>query len=74
MSEANSDLESEDMLDEYDFSLGERGNYAARFAEGTNLVLLDPDVAAHFHSQEDVNQCLRLLVKLAQEQVDRAAG
>jgi hypothetical protein len=35
-----------DMRDEYDFSAGLRGKYAKRYAEGTNVMVLDPDVAA----------------------------
>jgi len=46
----------EDMQEEYDFSGGERGKYAARFGEGTNVVLLDPDVAEHFRSSEQANR------------------
>src|SRR6266403_677178 len=34
-----------EMLEEYDFNGGVRGKYAARFAEGANIVVLDPDVA-----------------------------
>lgn len=34
-----------DILDHYDFSKGVRGKYTKRFAQGTNLVLLEPDVA-----------------------------
>ena len=33
------------MRSEYDFSGGVRGKYAKRFAKGTNIVVLDPDVA-----------------------------
>ena len=47
------------MRPEYDFSAGERGRYARRYAEGTNLVLLEPDVAAEFESARDVNRALR---------------
>jgi hypothetical protein len=36
------------MLPEYDFSRGVRGKYANRFAEGTIMVVLDPDVAELF--------------------------
>jgi hypothetical protein len=53
------------MRDEYDFSGGKRGRYAKRYAAGTNLVLLEPDVAAAFPDSESVNQALRLLVKAA---------
>ena len=47
------------MLSEYDFSKGERGRYAKRFAEGTNIVLLAPDVVAEFPTSESVNEALR---------------
>lgn len=47
------------MLPEYDFSRGVRGKYAARYARGTNLVLLDPDVARLFPDAEAVNRALR---------------
>jgi hypothetical protein len=54
----------------YDFSGGVRGKYAARFAEGTNLVLLEPDVAARFPDSRSVNEALRALVAVA----DRTTG
>jgi hypothetical protein len=47
------------MRDEYEFSAGERGTYAARYAEGSNVVVLDPDVAAEFKSTRAVNDALR---------------
>lgn len=53
----------EDMRDEYDFSSGVRGKYAARYAEGTNLVLLAPDVAAEFPTSDAVNAALRELLE-----------
>jgi len=56
-----------EMLDEYDFSQGERGKYAARYAEGTNVVVLAPDVAAAFPSTKAVNDALRALAKIARE-------
>lgn len=48
-----------EMRDEYDFSSGVRGKYAARFAEGSNVVVLDPDVAAEFKTPQAVNDALR---------------
>jgi len=51
------------MRPEYDFSGGVRGKYAARYAEGTNLVLLAPDVAAEFHTATAVNKALRDVIK-----------
>lgn len=46
---------------EYDFHGGERGKYARRFAEGSNVVVLDPDVAERFKTSEEVNRALREL-------------
>ena len=53
-----------DMLDEYDFSGGVRGKYAKKYAEGTNVVVLDPDVAEYFPDHESVNESLRSLVTI----------
>ncbi len=50
------------MRDEYDFSKGVRGKYAKRFAEGTNLVLLEPEVAKYFPTAQAVNRALRSLI------------
>ncbi len=44
---------------QYDFSKGVRGKYASRFREGSNVVVLDPDVAALFKTSESVNDALR---------------
>jgi hypothetical protein len=57
----DADLE---MRPHYDFSKGVRGRYAARYREGTNVVLLDPDVAAMFNTSEAVNEALRELARL----------
>lgn len=51
------------MRGEYNFSRGVRGKYAKRFAQGTNLVLLEPDVAAEFRTAAAVNKALRALLK-----------
>jgi hypothetical protein len=60
----DADLE---MREEYDFSGGVRGKYAERYAQGTNLVRLDPDVAKVFPDSTAVNDALRALVKIIQE-------
>lgn len=52
---------------EYDFSEGVRAKYAKRFAEGSNVVVLDPDVAEVFGDAEAVNAALRLLAQSARE-------
>ncbi len=51
------------MKDEYDFSKGQRGKYAKQYSEGTNVVLLDPDVAKVFPTSESVNKALRALMQ-----------
>ncbi len=53
----------DDLRPEYDFSQGVRGKYAQRFREGTNIVVLDPDVAAEFKDSQAVNDALRTLLK-----------
>ncbi len=61
-----------EMLEEYDFSGGVRGKYAARFADGANVVVLDPDVAEVFTDSESVNQALRGLAEIIQHQSEKA--
>jgi hypothetical protein len=53
-----------DMLEEYDFSRGVRGKYAKRYAEGTNVVVIDPDIAEYFPDHDSVNESLRSLVSI----------
>lgn len=54
---------SDDIRPEYDFRGGARGKYAARFREGTNIVVLDPDVAAAFKDSQSVNDALRTILR-----------
>ena len=56
-----------DTLAEYDFSGGVRGKYAKRYAEGTNVVVIDPDVAEYFPDHDSVNQSLRGLVAIMEK-------
>lgn len=60
-----------DMLEEYDFSKGVRGKYARRFAEGSNIVVLAPDVAAVFPDSDSVNEALRALAKIVRKRVKK---
>ncbi len=57
-----------DMLEEYDFTGGVRGKYARRYAEGTNVVVIDPDVAEYFPDHESVNEALRGLTVIIKRQ------
>jgi hypothetical protein len=56
--------DADTMRPEYDFSNAVRGVTAARYAEGTNVVLLDPDVAQLFPHSRAVNEALRTLTRL----------
>jgi hypothetical protein len=53
------------MRPEYDFSRGVRGKYVDRYRKGTNVVLLDPEVAAAFPDSTSVNNALRALLAIA---------
>jgi hypothetical protein len=58
----------EEMRSRYDFSGGVRGKYARRYAEGTNVVVLDPDVAHLFPNSEAVNETLRAVAEIVHVQ------
>ena len=66
MNQGNDPLEEDDMRAEYDLSGGVRGRYYKQYTEGTNVVLLDPDVAAVFRDSESVNEALRVLIRAAE--------
>ena len=51
------------MREEYDFSHGGRGKYARRYAQGTNVVVLEPDVAKVFSNSKSVNVSLRRIIR-----------
>lgn len=63
-----------EMLPEYDFSKGKRGKYASRYARGTNIVRLEPDVAALFPDAKSVNKALRLAAELSKLPTGKKAG
>ena len=62
---------SDQMRPEYDFSKGVRGKHAARYAAGSNVVVLAPDVARQFQSADDVNETLRAVAKLMERRRSR---
>ncbi len=59
------------MRPEYDFRGGVRGKYVSRYRAGTNVVVLDPDVAAAFGTSEAVNRALRALLEVVPRQRPR---
>ena len=69
MSQNNNSEREDEMRDEYDFSGGVRGRFYQEYVKGTNVVLLDPDVAEVFRDSDAVNQALRTLMTVAKNQV-----
>jgi hypothetical protein len=70
------ELEDE-LLPEYDFAAmqgGVRGKYVQRYRSGTNLILLDPDIAKAFPTDASVNKALRLLQIASRQQSDSPVG
>lgn len=59
---------SDQIRAEYDFSAGVRGKHYMQYKLGTNMVLLDADVAEVFRDSAAVNEALRMLVRIAKEQ------
>ena len=58
---------NDELRPEYDETLlknGIRGKYAEQYAAGTNVVRLEPDVAAAFPNEEAVNEALRFVLKV----------
>lgn len=71
MSQQVNNDNDEEMLQEYDFSGGVRGKYVSRFAQGANVVVLDPDVAEVFPDSEAVNTALRALAGIIQARTEK---
>ena len=63
--------EQDTMREAYDFSGGVRGKHYQAYRQGTNLVLLEPDVAAIFKDAATVNAALRMLARVARESISK---
>ena len=61
-----------EMLKEYDFRGGVRGKYAKRYAQGTNVIVLEPSIAKVFPDSKSVNNALRALSQVFHRQWKRA--
>ncbi len=61
----------DEILPSYDFSRARPNKYAARYAAGSSVVVLEPDVAAVFPSAEEVNEALRALAGIIQKHKPR---
>lgn len=76
MNHSTDPAEDDELRDEYDLTQlqgGVRGKYAQRYRAGTNIVRLDPDVAAAFPNEEAVNTALRLLMEAGKRALEQAA-
>ena len=62
------------MQPEYDFSAGVRGKHFRRYQRGTNVVVLEPDMAKVFTSSTDVNNSLRALASIIRQREKTPAG
>jgi L433K/L422K family protein len=67
MKKVDSQAADDDIRPEYDFSGAVRGKYYERFRQGSNVVLLEPDVSAAFPNSASVNQALRTLMPVARK-------
>jgi hypothetical protein len=65
------DTADDDILPEYDFTNARKNPYAARYAKGTNLVLIEPDVAKDFPDAASVNEALRALSAIIRRRTRR---
>jgi hypothetical protein len=76
MKKVNNRKSNDDLRPEYDLSKlkgGVRGKYAKRFREGTNLILLSPEVARYFPDERAVNDALKSLVSIAKAKLRHAS-
>ena len=71
MNQDSNNQRDPDMLSDYDFTDGVRGKYVDRFAQGSSVVVLDPDVARVFTDSESVNQALRALAGIIEQQAEK---
>ena len=72
MKKVNNREIEDDLRPEYDLSKlkgGVRGKYAKRFQQGTNLILLSPDVARYFPDENSVNTVFRSIVGIAKTEL-----
>lgn len=74
MKKATDKATEPEMRAEYDFSRGVRGKYARRYAQGSNVVVLEADVAKAFPNAEAVNDSLRALAGILRRQHKAMVG
>jgi hypothetical protein len=65
--DAKTQVSADDILPEYDFRESQRNPYASRYAAGSAVVVLEPDVAAAFPTAGEANEALRALAAIIQK-------
>ena len=75
MKKKSNDEQNDDLRPQYDLGqllkTGVQGKYAERFREGTNLILLAPDVAEAFPTAEAVSETLRIVLQLTELRAEK---
>lgn len=66
-------VDANEILPEYDFSRASRNEYASRYAAGSTVVVLEPDVAAAFPTSGEANEALRALAGIIEKRRARRA-
>ena len=69
--EVTNRADADEILPEYDFSRASRNKYASRYAAGSAVIVLEPDVAAAFPSSGEANEALRALAGIIQKHRSR---
>ena len=60
-------VDADEILPEYDFKRSLPNKFASRYAAGSAVVVLEPDVAAAFPSSGEANEALRALAGIIQK-------
>lgn len=71
---AAAQTDPDEILPEYDFSRSLPNKYASRYAAGSTVVVLDPDVAAAFPTSGEANEALRALAGIIQKRERRGTS
>jgi len=71
---ASANVGIDEILPEYDFSRSSRNKYATKYAAGSTVVVLEPDVAAAFPSAGEANEALRALAGIIHKYRSRRAS
>jgi hypothetical protein len=68
---ASDRVDPDEILPKYDFKRSEPNKFATRYAAGSAVIVLEPDVAAAFPNSGEANQALRALARIIQKHRQR---